>query len=144
MFDNFRQQYPQGSIISDLVQIHGDQYVVKVSILSAGTTLVATLATDANLMLAENRATERALAILGISTVPAISQPVHSVAPEVVSVVIASGATDSPSDLQQSAIEPTDLTVQPLPDLPMTFNAASPAEVAIELPSRSLVGQWEN
>jgi hypothetical protein len=134
MFDNFRQQYPQGSIISDLVQIHGEQYVVKVSILSAGTTLVTTLAADANLMLAENRATERALAILGISTVPAISQPAHSVAPEVVSEVIASGATDSPSDLEQSAIEPTDLTVQPLPDLPMTFNAASPAEVAIELP----------
>jgi hypothetical protein len=133
MFDNFRQQYPQGSIISDLVQIHGEQYVVKVSILSAGTTLVTTLAADANLMLAENRATERALAILGISTVPAISQPAHSVAPEVVSEVIASGATDSPSDLEQSAIEPTDLTVQPLPDLPMTFNAASPAEVAIEL-----------
>jgi hypothetical protein len=122
MFDNFRQQYPQGSIISDLVQIHGDQYVVRVSIESSGATLVATLAADANLMLAENRATERALAILGIAS-----------APEVVSVVIDSSTGLLP-DLAQPLIEPTDLTVQSLPDLPATFDASSLAEVAIESP----------
>jgi hypothetical protein len=87
--DRFRQHYPQGSIISDLVQIHGDQYVVKVSVLSANTVLVSTLAADANLMLAENRAMERALTILGIQ------------------------------DLQQPAHEPINLTVTPLPDLPI-------------------------
>jgi hypothetical protein len=86
--DRFRQQYPQGSIISDLVQIHGDQYVVKVSVSLENTVLVSTLAADANLMLAENRAMERALTILGIR------------------------------DLQQPAHEPVNLTVTPLPDLP--------------------------
>ena len=64
--DRFRQQHPQGSIISDLVQIHGDQYVVKVSVSLAHTVLVSALATDANLMLAENQAITRALTILGI------------------------------------------------------------------------------
>ncbi len=87
--DRFRQQYPQGSIISDLVQIHGDQYVVKVSVSLENTVLVSTLAADANLMLAENRAMERALTILGIR------------------------------DSQQPAHEPVNLTVTPLPDLPM-------------------------
>lgn len=87
--DRFRQQYPQGSIISDLVQIHGDQYVVKVSVSLENTVLVSTLAADANLMLAENRAMERALAILGIR------------------------------DAQQPAHEPMNLTVTPLPDLPI-------------------------
>jgi hypothetical protein len=86
--DRFRQQYPQGSIISDLVQIHGDQYVVKVSVSLENTVLVSTLAADANLMLAENRAMERALTILGIR------------------------------DSQQPAHEPVNLTVKPLPDLP--------------------------
>lgn len=86
--DRFRQQYPQGSIVSDLVQIHGDQYVVKVSVSLENTVLVSTLAADANLMLAENRAMERALTILGIR------------------------------DLQQPAHEPVNLSVTPLPDLP--------------------------
>jgi hypothetical protein len=87
--DQFRRQYPQGSIISDLVQIHGDQYVVKVSVSLANTVLVSTLAADANLTLAENCAMERALTILGIR------------------------------DLQQPAHEPVNLTVTPLPDLPI-------------------------
>jgi hypothetical protein len=104
--DRFRRQYPQGSIISDLVQIHGDQYVVKVSVSLANTVLVSTLAADANLMLAENRAIERALTILGIR------------------------------DSQQPAHEPVNLTVTPLPDLPkgLTNSVEQPkAAVASEL-----------
>jgi hypothetical protein len=100
--DRFRQQYPQGSIISDLVQIHGDQYVVKVSVSLENTVLVSTLAVDANLMLAENRAMERALTILGIR------------------------------DSQQPAHEPVNLTVTPLPDLPKSLtNSVEQLEVSI-------------
>jgi hypothetical protein len=102
--DRFRQQYPQGSIVSDLVQIHGDQYVVKVSVSLANTVLVSTLAADANLMLAENRALERALTLLGIR------------------------------DLQQLAHEPVNLTVTPLPDLPIGLtNSVEQPEVAREV-----------
>ena len=102
--DRFRQQYPQGSIISDLVQIHGDQYVVKVSVLLANTILVSTLAADANLTLAENRAIERALTILGIW------------------------------DLQQPAHEPVNLTVTPLPDLLIGLaNSVAEPEVSLEV-----------
>jgi hypothetical protein len=100
--DRFRQQYPQGSIISDLVQIHGDQYVVKVSVSLENTVLVSTLAADANLMLAENRAMERALTILGIR------------------------------DSQQPAHEPVNLTVKPLPDLPIGLtNSVEQSEIAM-------------
>jgi hypothetical protein len=100
--DRFRQQYPQGSIISDLVQIHGDQYVVKVSVSLENTVLVSTLAADANLMLAENRAMERALTILGIR------------------------------DSQQPAHEPVNLTVKPLPDLPIGLtNSIAQPQVAM-------------
>jgi hypothetical protein len=100
--DRFRQQYPQGSIISDLVQIHGDQYVVKVSVSLENTVLVSTLAADANLMLAENRAMERALTILGIR------------------------------DSQQPAHEPVNFTVKPLPDLPIGLtNSVEQPQVAM-------------
>jgi hypothetical protein len=68
--DRFWQQYPQGSIVSDLVQIHGDQYVVKVSVLSANNLLVSMLAGDPNLVQAQNRAIEWALGILGIREAP--------------------------------------------------------------------------
>jgi hypothetical protein len=97
--ERFRQQYPQGSIISDLVQIHGDQYIVRVSVSSANTVLVSTLAADASLMVAENRGMERALTILGIR------------------------------DAQQPAHEPVSLTVAPLPDLPkgLTNNVKQPS-----------------
>ncbi len=67
MFDRFWQQYPQGSIVSDLVQIHGEHYVVKVSLSSAQQVLVTTLAADLDLVVAEQRATNKALEILGIS-----------------------------------------------------------------------------
>jgi hypothetical protein len=116
MFDNnfvsalgnqFRQQYPQGSIISDLVQIHGDQYVVKVSVSLENTVLVSTLAADANLMLAENRAMERALTILGIR------------------------------DSQQPVYEPVNLTVKPLPDLPIGLTN-SVEQSAVAMASESL------
>jgi hypothetical protein len=100
--DRFRQQYPQGSIISDLVQIHGDQYVVKVSVSLENTVLVSTLAADANLMLAENRAMERALTILGIR------------------------------DSQQPVYEPVNLTVKPLPDLPIGLtNSVEQPEISM-------------
>jgi hypothetical protein len=100
--DRFRQQYPQGSIISDLVQIHGDQYVVKVSVSLENTVLVSTLAADANLMLAENRAMERALTILGIR------------------------------DSRQPVYEPVNLTVKPLPDLPIGLtNSVEQPEISM-------------
>ncbi len=109
--DQFRQQYPQGSIVSDLIQIHGDQYVVKVSISLANTVLVSTLAADANLMLAENRAMERALTILGIR------------------------------DSQQPAHEPVNLTVTPLPDLPISLTSLPPVPaVTAAEPIRIQVG----
>jgi hypothetical protein len=135
MFDRFWQQYPQGSIISDLVQIHDEQYVVKVSIKSADTMLVATLAADTNLMLAENRATEKALAILGITA----AQPaINSVVPE----AITKGANDPVLGLSQPAIKSviTDIAVQPLPDLPTTLIAIPPvAPAAAEIPVESLI-----
>jgi hypothetical protein len=66
MFDQFRQQYPQGCISSDLVQIHENRYVVRVAIQSEGIPLAAALAVDADLAIAQDQATLKALAIVGI------------------------------------------------------------------------------
>jgi hypothetical protein len=66
MFEQFRQQYPQGCISSDLVQIHEDRYVVRVAIQAEGMPLAAALAVDTDLAIAQDQATLKALAIVGI------------------------------------------------------------------------------
>jgi hypothetical protein len=80
MFDQFWQQYPQGSILSDLVQIHKDLYVVKVTLSSSGQPLVATLAAADRLETAESMARERAMQILGCE------EAVVALPPETISV----------------------------------------------------------
>jgi hypothetical protein len=65
MFDRFWQQYPQGSILSDLVQIHNGTYVVRVTLSSAGQPLVATLAAAEQLETAQSIARSQAMQMLG-------------------------------------------------------------------------------
>jgi hypothetical protein len=65
MFDRFWQRYPQGSILSDLVQIHDDLYVVRVTLAAAGQPLVSTLAAADQLEMAESVARNRAMQMLG-------------------------------------------------------------------------------
>jgi hypothetical protein len=67
MFEQFRQQYPQGCISSDLVQIHENHYVVRVAIQAEGIPLAAALAVDTDLAIAQDQATLKALAIVGIN-----------------------------------------------------------------------------
>jgi hypothetical protein len=139
--DRFRQQYPQGSIVSDLVQIHGDQYVVKVSISVAGNTLVACLAADINLTLAEQRATQQALAILGITSIAGVIDSAPANGNNLIVLDVDDPVQSLPSLSPQSiasnknkAIETASLTVQPLPDLPANMTAvqsADPIETSI-------------
>lgn len=65
MFDRFWQKYPQGSILSDLVQIHNSTYVVRVTLSSAGQPLVATLAAAEQLETAQSIARSQAMQMLG-------------------------------------------------------------------------------
>jgi hypothetical protein len=65
MFDRFWQKYPQGSILSDLVQIHNSTYVVRVTLSEAGQPLVATLAAAEQLETAQSLARNQAMQMLG-------------------------------------------------------------------------------
>jgi hypothetical protein len=67
MFDRFWQQYPQGSILSELLQIHGETYIVKITLKSAEQTLVSTLAAADRPEVAESTAHRQALEILGLA-----------------------------------------------------------------------------
>lgn len=64
MLIQFRHLYPDGSLISKLVTIDHGNYIVKVSVKVAGTTLATGLAAAQTVEMAEDRARERALATL--------------------------------------------------------------------------------
>ncbi|NJL45897.1 MAG: hypothetical protein HC922_09685 [Leptolyngbyaceae cyanobacterium SM2_3_12] len=57
----FRQQYPRGSLVSELLTIHDGQYVVRVMVGLEGVTLAAGLGANPRLEMAEDIACTRAL-----------------------------------------------------------------------------------
>ncbi|AOX01484.1 hypothetical protein BJP34_20360 [Moorena producens PAL-8-15-08-1] len=74
MFTQFRDRYPQGSLISDLLAIDHGQYIVRCSVKVEGTILVTGLAAAQTVELAEDQARQRALAALGMDSTKGIDQ----------------------------------------------------------------------
>ncbi|NEP34710.1 MULTISPECIES: hypothetical protein [unclassified Moorena] len=74
MFTQFRDRYPQGSLISDLLAIDHGQYIVRCSVKVEGTILVTGLAAAQTVELAEDQARLRALAALGMDSTKGIDQ----------------------------------------------------------------------
>ena len=79
-FETFRSQYPQGCIVSDLLTIHDGQYVVRTAVLNDGHTLATALAASLDIQIAEDKARERAIALLGI-TPSAAANPASTTLP---------------------------------------------------------------
>lgn len=73
MLAKFRQRYPQGSLVSELIEIDRGFYLVKVSILVDRVVLATGLAGASTIEAAEDSARERAIAV-----VLDASQPVES------------------------------------------------------------------
>ncbi len=67
LFAQLRSRYPQGALVSELVQVHEGQFVVR-AIVQVGTTTMATgMAAAEKIEVAEDRARVRAMEVLGIS-----------------------------------------------------------------------------
>ncbi|WP_017719287.1 hypothetical protein [Kamptonema formosum] len=66
MFDQFRDRYSTGCLISELVTIYQGKYVVRALVTVEGATLASGLAAAETLEQAEDQARIRALAVLGI------------------------------------------------------------------------------
>lgn len=113
MFAQFRSYYPTGSLIGELLQIHQDNYLVRVSVQVGGVILATGMAAASTIELAEDRARERAIAILGIS--PATPAPFPPLSDRTPNSQVLPELPASPSqardEWQPSLIEQT-----PLPD----------------------------
>ena len=80
MLAKFRDRYPQGSLVSKLVQIDRGNFIVKVSIKLENITLVTALASASNVEAAEDAARTRAIAALCLDrqTTSPVSAPKFS------------------------------------------------------------------
>ncbi|MBW4596162.1 MAG: hypothetical protein KME46_25480 [Brasilonema angustatum HA4187-MV1] len=70
MLAQFQSKYPQGSLISELVQIYHGKYIVRVSIQIDGVTRATGMAAAETVEEAEDQARNRALVVLGMSHSP--------------------------------------------------------------------------
>ncbi|PSR15986.1 hypothetical protein C8255_20250 [filamentous cyanobacterium CCP3] len=117
MLSQFRQRYPQGSLISDLLTIHDGLYVVRVCAGVDGLTLTSGLGANTTLEAAEDIATTRALERLGISVAPPTSLPSpnfqpsslqpNGLQPDNLDVRLKTAAPTAPPTLLKSTVSPT-------------------------------------
>lgn len=80
MLNEFRQAYPRGSLISELINIYQGKYLVRVLVIVDDVTLATGLAAEDTLEMAEDRARLRALGAISFEATPhqAASRPVVS------------------------------------------------------------------
>lgn len=70
LYSQFQSRYPMGSLISELLQIYQEQYIVRAMVQVGGVTLATGLAAAATVEQAEDQARLRALAVMGIQAAP--------------------------------------------------------------------------
>lgn len=66
MYAQFLARYPTGSLVTELLQIHQHQYVVRAVVQVSGTTLATGMAAASTIEQAEDQARARALVVLGV------------------------------------------------------------------------------
>ncbi|KYC40134.1 hypothetical protein WA1_29775 [Scytonema hofmannii PCC 7110] len=126
MLAQFQSKYPQGNLITELVQIYHGKYIVRASVQIDGTTRATGMAAAEILEDAEDKARTRALMVLGITDIPqgatVISpEPTKQVQPNVSSVT-ANGLNEaapsvvlnSPSHTEAPAIPSTSVVSPPV------------------------------
>lgn len=122
MLAQFQSKYPQGSLITELVQIHHGKYIVRASVQIDGVTRATGMAAAEQLEEAEDKARSRALMVLGINST---TQAAVAIAPEppkpVQPTPIAStqGLNESPYSTAINSL-PTEVTAPPPVVPPLT------------------------
>ncbi|MEM6868859.1 MAG: hypothetical protein AAF528_10815 [Cyanobacteria bacterium P01_C01_bin.121] len=134
--DKFRTQYPEGSLVAELVSIYDGQYVVRAVASNQNVPLGSGLATSVDVQIAEDKARDRALAVLGIfNETPLPNQNVSppsrsSVESEEQSTVPLTNTTQAPTD--QSTASPTSPTQAPIEE--EEEDLGPPIDEVVEVP----------
>ncbi|MBX2862898.1 MAG: hypothetical protein KTR27_05030 [Leptolyngbyaceae cyanobacterium MAG.088] len=80
LFTQFRQQYANGSLTTELLTTHAEQYLVKATVATGEQVIATALAADKELTVADDQAKTRVLAMLGFS-VTTLAQPTTQTMP---------------------------------------------------------------
>jgi hypothetical protein len=118
MYAQFRSQYPMGSLISELLNIHEGKYIVKAIIQVGGSTLATGLSAATSIEQAEDQARVRALVVLGIDGRPYATQ----------AQIVNSGPEESAARAQARLAAPA----HPAEFLPLTESAFQHASVDVD------------
>lgn len=80
VLQQLRSQYPSGCLCADLVQIQGDQFIVRAWVQVEGVTIVTALASATTVEVAEDRARSRVIESLGLTANahPGFNAPLNS------------------------------------------------------------------
>ena len=141
--EKFRAQYPEGCLSADLVSVHDGQYIVRAAISYQGAVLATGLAASADVQVAEDRARERAIALLIFDSATQLNtqSATQSETPPDISL---STQNDSPSKDVSSAsatyastFEDADVTLEPPEAEPdPTDDSGPPLEAIAEEPQQ--------
>jgi hypothetical protein len=85
--EEFRRQYPNGCLLSEVIQVFKNEFVVRVTVVVDGVSRATGLAADGLIINAEDKARLRALAVLGIGDKPKAAAPVKQSVNQVGNVV---------------------------------------------------------
>jgi hypothetical protein len=140
MLEAFHNSYPTGSLVSELVQIYHGKYIVKVSVQVNNTTYATGMSSAETVEEAEDRARERALAVLNLTNisqhvdiVAAPAEPVTEVlpVPKVDEIIF-----EQPQVITQ-VIEPTPVETTTKTKKKAETKTAIKTEIPVEQPSYS-------
>lgn len=125
----FRDRYPDSSLISDLINVHGDQFVVRATIKINGTALASGMAADVHLEVAEDRARQRALAVMGIMPTSSPTTSAQTPAPPSPEAAPSRPTPPSPAaeKTPQLSPQPAESVPKTVPDRPNPAATSPPA-----------------
>jgi hypothetical protein len=112
MLAQFRSKYPEGNLISELVQIYHGKYIVRASVQIDGVTRATGMAAAETLEEAEDQARNRALVVLGITSsaqesVVVSGEPANQVKPTPIPVNQVNDTYSPVNSFPQTEVTPT-------------------------------------
>ena len=126
-FQKFRAEYPEGALTAELISIHGDQYVVRASVLIKGEAIATGLGMGESVEAAEDQARDRALTVLGVSKTGTVGNVSASVDEPSASI---SKAESAPEELEPEEPEPE----EPELEEPEEEDLGAPIDAVVEQP----------
>lgn len=152
LFAQFRHQYVNGSLTTELLNTHAEQYLVKATITIGEQVIATALAADTNLTVADDHAKARVLALIGFGQVADAPQQARvkpaTVKPDVTTTeAVAPPNTEAVTELPiQAAIETDESLIdaeageQDSDDMGRPIDSITPEEAPApsEVPASSL------